>query len=127
MSDTGSKPKQGRWEKCFDAGVSWLTLALIAVVSYRSIPQIVYLDEAFTRAKVSDQPLLFSDYAHHSDIGPSVLRYRYLLASLSIAAPLGAVGAMFLRRWLRHAGLVVCLCVAIFVAIYTGIAIIFAT
>jgi hypothetical protein len=106
----------------FDKGVSWLTLALIAVISYLSIPQIVFLDSAFTQAMHSDRPLRFADtdYAQRSPRGRIVTDDRHLLASVAIAAPLCAVGAMFLNGWLRHTILAACLFLAFAVYYYVG-------
>ena len=127
MNDSRTTPKAVSRDSRFDKGVSWLTLALIAVISYSSIPQILFLDSAFTQAKLSDRPLRFADYAQHSRRGPVVSRYRCAFASFAIAAPLCAVGAMFLTGWLRHTALAACLLLSFSIYYYVGVAIIFAT
>ncbi len=127
MNNSRRKTKAGNSDSRFEKVVCWLTLALVAVISYLSIPQIVFLDSAFTRAKHSDEPLRFADYAHFSHRGPIISNYRYLFASAAIGALLCAAGAMFLTGWSRQIVLAVCLLLAFAVYYYVGAAIIFAT
>ena len=127
MNDSRTTPKAVSRDSLFDKGASWLTLVVIAVISYSSIPQILFLDSAFTQAKHSDRPLRFADFAQHSHRGPVVSDYRYAFASCALAAPLCAVAAMFLTGWLRHTALAACLFLSFAVYYYVGVAITFAT